>query len=51
MTVDWTNWLTMTLAEQAALWRRYKEIIKAESDESRRTNYAAMNAAIFGRGK
>jgi predicted Fe-S protein YdhL (DUF1289 family) len=32
-TVDWRNWMLMTPAEQAALWRRYKAIIKAESQD------------------
>jgi len=45
-TVDWSNWLNLTAEEQAALHRRYREIVKAESDEARRTNYAAMDRAF-----
>jgi hypothetical protein len=45
-TVDWSCWLTMTPEEQAELVRRYRRIVKAESDHARATNYAAMNEAI-----
>lgn len=36
----------MTPEEQAELVRRYRRIVKAESDHARATNYAAMNEAI-----
>lgn len=45
-TVDWTGWLTATPEQQQDMLRRYREIIKAESDEARATNYARMNAAL-----
>lgn len=50
MTVDWTKWLTLSADEQAALWRRYREIVKAESDQARATNYRAMDAAMRNAG-
>ena len=46
MTVDWSNWLNLSPDEQAARWRRYREIVKAESDQARVTNYRAMDKAM-----
>lgn len=46
MTVDWSNWLNLSPDEQAARWRRYREIVKAESDHARATNYRAMDKAM-----
>lgn len=51
MTVDWSRWLDLTPAEQASLWRTYREIVRAESEEARATNYRAMNAALSGRAQ
>jgi predicted Fe-S protein YdhL (DUF1289 family) len=31
MTVDWSNWLNLTPAQQNAVWARYRAIVKAES--------------------
>lgn len=46
MTVDWTNWLNLSADEQRALWRRYRQIVKDESDRARETNYRAMDRAM-----
>lgn len=46
MTVDWTNWLNLSADEQAELWRRYREIVKAESDRALQTKYRAMDEAM-----
>jgi hypothetical protein len=48
MTVDWSNWLNLSPAQHDALWRRSREIIKAESDRAKATNYRAMEAAMRG---
>lgn len=45
-TVDWTPWLRLSAEQQEALWRRYRQIVKAESDASLSNNYARMNAAL-----
>jgi predicted Fe-S protein YdhL (DUF1289 family) len=46
MTVDWSNWMQLSDAQQKALWARYRAIVKQESDDSRFSNYERMNAAI-----
>lgn len=46
MTVDWTPWMTLTPEQQAELWRRYRAIIKNESEEAYFTRYRAMNDAM-----
>jgi hypothetical protein len=46
MTVDWTHWLQLSPDEQAALWRRYREIVRSESEQAKATNYRAMEAAM-----
>ena len=51
MTVDWTNWMQLSPAEQEALWTRYRAIVKAESDEAKANNYARMNAAMAEAGR
>lgn len=48
MTVDWTNWMILAPQEQAALWREYRAIIKAESD-ALVANPSRLNAALAGR--
>lgn len=49
-TVDWSNWLNLTPEQQKALWQQYKDIVATESYEARASNYARLNAAIYGRG-
>lgn len=51
MTVDWSGWLGASEERQAELWRQYREIVKAESDDARATNYARMHAAIREAGR
>jgi hypothetical protein len=46
MTVDWSQWLELTPDERADLWRRYREIVKSESDTARFSNYARVNEAL-----
>lgn len=45
-TVDWSRWMELTPEERDELRRRYREIVRQESELARATNYAAMNAAI-----
>lgn len=51
MTVDWSGWMTATPEQQQETWRRYREIVKRESDHARATNYAAMDIAIREAGR
>lgn len=46
MTVDWTRWMHLTAQEQEALVRRYRSIVKDESDAARASNYRRMDDAI-----
>jgi hypothetical protein len=46
MTVDWSPWLRLTTAEQAALWRSYREIVAREVEDARLSRFARMDAAI-----
>jgi hypothetical protein len=48
-TVDWSAWLRLSTEQQDALWRRYRQIIKAETDRAEQTGYAALKAAPAGR--
>jgi hypothetical protein len=48
-TVDWTGWMQMTPAEQAALWAKYRQIVRAESEQALMTNYSRMWSAIWRR--
>lgn len=44
--VDWSRWLELTLEERAELRRRYREIVKQESESALATNYRRMDAAM-----
>lgn len=48
MPVDWSGWMTATTEQQNEMWRRYRDEVKRESEESKASNYAAMNAALRG---
>jgi len=48
MTVDWSNWLTLTPQQQNALWAQYRQIISAESQQARFNNYKRLNDALYG---
>ena len=37
----------MTEAEQRTLWARYRQIVRAESEQARATFYARMDRAIY----
>ena len=51
MTVDWTRWMFLTDEEKQARMRRYREIVKAESEEARFTRYSRMDEAIRRAGR
>lgn len=46
MTVDWTRWMQLSPQEQEALVRRYRAIVKDESDAAKANNYRRMDEAI-----
>jgi hypothetical protein len=46
-TVDWSGWMTLTPAQQAATWARYRQIVRAESEQARMTFYARMDRALY----
>jgi hypothetical protein len=43
VTVDWTRWMQMTPAEQEALVRRYRDIVRSEAMSA---NWKRMDEAI-----
>lgn len=47
-TVDWSNWMNKSPAEQAETWRRYRKIVRDESERAFQDNYRTMWNAIFG---
>ena len=36
MTVDWSQWMTATPDQQQEMLRRYRDTVKAESEQARR---------------
>ena len=46
MTVDWSNYINLTPAQQQALWAKYRAIIRKEADDARSSHFARMDAAI-----
>ena len=49
MTVDWTRWMTMTEAQQKALWAEYRAIVAAEINRAKLNNWQRFNDALWGR--
>lgn len=44
-TIDWSRWFIASDEEKREMDRRYREIVKAESDRARETGYRAVEAA------
>lgn len=51
MTVDWLQWMTASREQQERMLRRYREIVKAESDDAKANNYTRMTAAMAEAGR
>jgi len=48
MTVDWSNWLTLTDEQKRALWAQYRQIVSDEAQQARFANYKKLDAALYG---